>query len=307
MKFGTHCYVFVDRWSDAGLPVLDVVKDLGLDCFEIAVGDDVTFSATLTRRRAEALGLDLTVGPGGLWPLECDLSSEHASERQAGLAWHKRQVDTASELGAVAYAGSLYGHTGVVRRRPPTHEEYQRTAEGLRQLAEYGERRGVSIVLEPMSHFRTHVVNTPRQVMQLIALADHANLGVLLDTYHMVTEVRDYGAGVRMVADRLWGMHACENDRGAPGGGLVPWDAVFDALFDIGFDGHMTMETYNSSLHGFAYERGMFHNVCPDAAAFLKQGLAFLTTKMGAAQLRLGRQEGRNVLPHDRTPKEESQ
>ena len=28
-------------------------------------------------------------------------------------------------------------------------------------------------------------------------------------------------AGVRAVGDKLWGVHACENDRGAPGGGLV--------------------------------------------------------------------------------------
>jgi sugar phosphate isomerase/epimerase len=56
----------------------------------------------------------------------------------------------------------------------------------------------------------------------------------------------------------------------------VPWDAVFDALHAIGFDGPLTMEAYNSSVDDFAYQRGMFHNVCPDGAAFVQQGLAFL-------------------------------
>lgn len=275
-KFGAHSYIFTDRWSDAGLPILDMAKELGLDCLEIGIGDDVPFSRALTRRRAEDLGLTLAVSPGGLWPLECDLSSAKASERQAGLEWHKRQVNTAAELGAVAYCGSIYGHTGVVKRERPVAEEYQRTADGLHQLSAYGKQQGVAIVLEPMSHFRTHVVNTPGQVMRLITLANHANLGVLLDTYHMLTEVRDYAAAIRMVAKRLWGMHACENDRGVPGGGLVPWNVVFDALAEIGFDGYVIMETYNSSLRDFAYQRGMFHNVCPDAGSFVKQGLEFL-------------------------------
>lgn len=276
MKFGLHSYLFSELWSDACLDMLDLVKELGLDCFEIGIGDDVRFSASVTRRRAETLGLELAVSPGGLWPLECDLSSDDESEREAGLAWHKQQVDLAGELGAVAYCGSIYGHTGVVKKRRPPAEEYRRTAEGLHHLAGYAEKKEVVIVLEPMSHFRTHVVNTPEQAMRLIGLADHENLRVLFDTYHMITEVADYSAGIRTVANRLWGLHACENNRGVPGSGLVPWNDVFKALTDIGFDGYVIMEAYNSSLHDFAYERGMFHNVCPDAMDFIRQGLEFL-------------------------------
>ena len=155
-------------------------------------------------------------------------------------------------------------------------DEAPRTAAALHQIAEYAARRGAQIALEPMSHFRTHVANTPEQVMRLIELADHENLVVLLDTYHMVTEVRDYAKAIRTAGDRLWGIHACENDRGVPGGGLIPWDAVFEALWEIEFDGYISLETYNSSIDNFAIERGMYHNVCPDGAAFVRAGFAFL-------------------------------
>ncbi|MCS6826331.1 MAG: sugar phosphate isomerase/epimerase [Caldilinea sp.] len=276
MHYGAHCYIFTDRWSDNALPILDQMKALGLDVAELSVGDDVSFTPALTRRRAEALELTLVIGPGGAWPLSADLSSDAPEERQEGLTWHCRQVDLAAELGAVAYAGALYGHPGVVKRRRPPADEYLRTAEGLHKLAEYAARRSVKIVLEPMSHFRTHVVNTAAQLMRLIELADHPNLYALFDTYHLITEERDYGAALRTLASRLWCVHACENDRGAPGGGLVPWDAVFDALYDIGFDGPLTMEAYNSSIDDFAYQRGMFHNVCPNGDEFVRRGLAFL-------------------------------
>lgn len=276
MRTGAHCFLFVDRWSDDQLPILDLAKELGLDCFEIAVGDDVAFSLADCRRRAETLGLGLIVSPGGAWPLACDLSSDDPAERAAGLAWHRRQVDLAGELGALAYCGAIYGHPGVVKRRRPPADELPRTADGLHQLAECAAARGVALVLEPMSHFRTHLVNTPEQVMRLAALTDHPNLRVLLDTYHMVTEVTDYAAAIRAVAGRLWGMHACENHRGVPGGGLVPWESVFQTLTEVGFDGCVVLETYNSSLGDFALERGMFHDVCPDGRAFVREGLRFL-------------------------------
>ena len=199
-----------------------------------------------------------------------------------GLAWHQHQVDLAAEVGAVAYAGALYGHPGVVKRRRPPADEYRVTAAGLHAFAEYGAAQGVQIVLEPMSHFRTHMVNTARQLMDLIDLADHANLYALFDTYHLMTEERDYAAAIRTLAPRLWCVHPCENDRGAPGGGLVPWDMLFDALHGVGFDGPLTMEAYNSSLDDFAYQRGMFHNVCPYGEAFVRTGLAFLRGQVAA-------------------------
>ena len=277
MKYGAHCYLFTDRWSDGQLGLLDTAKELGLDCFEIGVGDDVQFSARATRQRAEALGLELTISPGGQWPLDCDLSAEDPTMSARGLAWHKKQVDQAGELGATAYTGALYGHPGVLHYRPLTTEEGKRLADALHQLAEQGERNGVKVVIEPMSHFRTHVVNTPEQAMRLISTADHSNLYVLLDTYHMLTEVRDYHLAFRTCRDRLWGVHACENDRGVPGGGLVPWKAAFSALKEMGFGGPLILESYNSALGDFAYRRGMLHNVCPDGYAFVRQGLAFLS------------------------------
>ena len=283
MKFGAHAYIFTDGWSDESLPVLDEAAALGAECVEVPVGDDISFTPELTKQRAAERGLDLTVGPGGLWPMECDLSSVDAANRAAGLAWHKKQVNAAHGIGAIAYCGCLYGHPGAVDLRRPSLDDYERIADGLRQLAEYGREKAVAIVLEPMSHFRTSIVNTPEQLMQLIDLAGHTNLAVALDTYHMVTEVRDYAEAIRTVGDRLWGMHACENDRGVPGGGLVPWDDVFDALLSIDFDGYVLMESYNSAIDGFAFGRGMFHDVCPDAVSFVRRGLHFLKAGLNRA------------------------
>jgi D-psicose/D-tagatose/L-ribulose 3-epimerase len=182
----------------------------------------------------------------------------------------------AAELGAVAYTGAIYGHPGTVKRRRPPEDEFRWAAAGLHALAEHGAGLGVVLAIEPMSHFRTHVVNTPEQAMRLLVQADHPNLQVLLDTYHLVTEITDYADAVATVGDRLWGLHACENHRGVPGTGILPWADVARGLARTAFDGYVILETYNSGIGDFAWERGMFHDVCPDGPRFVRQSLAFL-------------------------------
>jgi len=275
MRFGAHAYLWTPRWSDECLGLMDSARRLGLDALELSIGDDVPFTPALTRRRAEQLGLELLVGPGGLWPMDCDISLESPDDQRRGVAWHERAIDLAGEVGASAYAGAIYGHPGRVECRMPTEAEYRRIAGHLHALAARAAARGVRLVLEPMSHFRTHLVNRPDQLVRLVELADHPNLGILLDTFHMITEVRDYPGAVRAAAGRLWGLHACESDRGVPGGGLVPWASLAAALKEIGFDGYVGLETY-CSAGGLAPSRGLFHDPCPDGDAFVREGLAFL-------------------------------
>ncbi|MDH7570834.1 MAG: sugar phosphate isomerase/epimerase family protein, partial [Armatimonadota bacterium] len=267
--------------TDAHLHLLERAKVLGLDWVELVCGDNISFTPRLTRERARQLGLRLVLSPGGLWPMECDLSLPDPTSQQRALDWHRRAINLAAEIGAVAYTGALYGHPGRVERRRPTQAEYAQVAAHLHALADDAAEQGVRLVIEPMSHFRTHLVNRPEQAMQLISLAAHPNLGVLLDTYHLVTEIRDYAAAIRVASPCLWGIHACENDRGVPGGGLIPWDQVGAALRAIGFGGYVGLESYYSGPGGLAEARGLFNDPCPDGDAFVRAGLAFLRRVFG--------------------------
>ncbi len=294
-KFGAHQFLWKSHWTDDDLGILDTVRGLGCTVFEISLGDDVQFDRGRLRRQAESLGIELTVGPGNHWPMDCNLSSDDPRHRQLGLAWHKQIVNQAAELGAAAYCGAMYSHPGHVLRRPPPAEELPRAAENLHQLAEHAARAGVRVVLEPMSRFRVHLINTAAQAMNLVRLARHANLRVNLDTFHMITEERDYGAAIRCALPVLWGMHACENDRGGPGGGLVPWPAVFAALRGATEDVRLLLETYNTGPSNLGYARGVFQNLCPNPEPFVREGLTFLRhciQQAGETRSQDGREEG---------------
>jgi D-psicose/D-tagatose/L-ribulose 3-epimerase len=278
-KFGAHQFLWKSHWTDADSIILDQARDLGLTLFEISLGDDVSFEYRRLRRHAEALGMELSIGPGNDWPMECDISNDDPEHRARGLAWHKQILQRAAECGAAAYCGAIYSHPGRVCRRQPPADELPRAAENLALLADYAAELGLRLVIEPMSRFRNHLVNTSRQAVQLLDLAGHPNLSINLDTYHMITEERDYGAAIRQAAGRLWGLHACENDRGVPGGGLVPWPAVFAALREVDARVRVMLETYRTGPEGFGVSRGIFQNLCPDPEAFVKQGMGFLQSQ----------------------------
>ncbi len=275
-KYGAHQFLWIEHWTDQSIDLLDEVRELGLDCFEISLGDDVSFNPVPVRKRAEQLGLELTVGPGNVWPMECDISLESVEYQHSGMEWHRRIIRKAAELGAVAYCGATYGHPGHVLRQPVQIAEIKRIAENLHELAKYAESLSVELVIEPMSRFRTHLLHTSQQAVDLILMADHPNLYINLDTYHMITEERDYSSAISISGNKLRGIHACENDRGVPGGGLVPWVDVFRALENTCPNARILMETYNTGQHGFGYKRGIFKDVCPDANEFVRKGLSFL-------------------------------
>lgn len=275
MQYAAHIYLWTECWSDREVGLFAHARKLGIDLLEISIGDDVHFDAALTKRAATEAGMGVVIGPGGLWPEGADLSDDEPKNRQLAFDWHKQQIDLAVALGARAYSGALYGRPGKVLRRRPPADEYVRTAEGLHGLADYAQSAGVGLGIEPMSRFRTHLVNTPSQALHLVELAAHPHLKIAIDTYHLATEVRDLPAEIRKVGDRLMALHACENDRGVPGKGLMPWTEIFAALRETPAE-FVEFESYNTSLGDFGWKRGMFQNQCPDGDAFVREGLAFV-------------------------------
>ncbi len=285
-RFGAHQFLWKSHWTDADLAILDAARRLGCTLFEISLGDDVAFDRPAVRRHAAALGLELTVGPGNRWPADCNPAADDPACRRKGIEWHQRILGQAAELGAVACCGALYGYPGYVCRRRPPADEWPRVAESLHELAGFAAGLGIRLVIEPMSRFRTHLVNTAAQAVALLELAAHDNLRINLDTYHMVTEERDYAAAIRSALPVLWGVHACASDRGGPGGGIVPWPAVLAALGGATGCVRLMLESYNTGPGDLGYARGIFKNLCPDPEQFVREGMAFLGATGGVGPRR---------------------
>ena len=69
---------------------------------------------------------------------------------------------------------------------------------------------------------------------------------ILLDAFHMIREELSFSGAVHTCGKEYLGyVHVCENNRGIPGTGLVPWKEFFTALKNTGYDGYLTIESFD--------------------------------------------------------------
>jgi D-psicose/D-tagatose/L-ribulose 3-epimerase len=106
----------------------------------------------------------------------------------------------------------------------------------------------------------------------------HPACGLLLDTFHMNIEERSVGDAIRAGGARIRQLHACENDRGAPGSGHVPWQEVAAACRDVGFTGPFVIESFTSKVKSIARAAAIWRKFADTQDALAEHGLRFLRT-----------------------------
>jgi D-psicose/D-tagatose/L-ribulose 3-epimerase len=146
----------------------------------------------------------------------------------------------------------------------------------LRGLAEYAADHGVVLCVEPLNRFETSFINLASHVIELVDRVAHPACQVMLDTFHMNIEEQSLGDAIRAVGPRLRHFHSCENDRGTPGQGHVPWSDVAAALRDINYDGPVVIESFTSQVKAIARAAAIWRPLAPSQDALAREGLAFL-------------------------------
>src|ERR671912_196346 len=106
----------------------------------------------------------------------------------------------------------------------------------------------VAHCVEPLNRFETSFMNLASQAIEVVDRVDSDACGILLDTFHMNVEEKSIGDAIRAAGKRLKHLHGCENDRGAPGSGHVPWKEVAAAVKDAGYDGPVVIESFTSKV-----------------------------------------------------------
>ncbi|MCS7040952.1 MAG: sugar phosphate isomerase/epimerase, partial [Caldilineales bacterium] len=102
-----------------------------------------------------------------------------------------------------------------------------------------------------------------------------------LDTFHMNIEEKSLGEAIRAAGPRLKHFHACENDRGAPGSGHVPWNDVAEALRAIGYEGPVVIESFTAKVKSIARAAAIWRALAPTQDDLARDGLAFLRGLFG--------------------------
>jgi D-psicose/D-tagatose/L-ribulose 3-epimerase len=253
-----------------------MVARMGFDLFEVGIEGttdlDYGRAAEIARGNGLAVSVCAAMGP--------DRDLIHADEaiRASGMTYVRHCIDAAQTLGASSVIGPIYSAVG--RTWQATDDERRRDVDllvrQLGDLAKYAGDRGVWLGIEPLNRFETSFINLASQAIEVADRVDHPACGVMLDTFHMNIEERSIGDAIRSAGKRLRHVHACENDRGAPGSGHVPWDEVAQACRDIGYTGPFVIESFTNQVKSIARAAAIWRKFADSQDDLAKNGLAYL-------------------------------
>ena len=277
MRFGASTFIWSSPFGDEVVDGLaDRVAGLGFDVLEICIEDPALVTAAAVKAAGERAGVEIAVC--GAFGPDRDVSHEAPAVRKGAVEYVKTCIDLAAEVGSQNVSGPMYSATGKARLLSPEEraEQWSWAVESLGECAGYAGERGVKLAIEPLNRFETDLVNTVEQGVQLCRDIGGDNVGLLLDTFHMNIEEKRIGDAIRAAEGYVNNFHACENDRGTPGSGHVPWDDVAGALKDIGYDGLVTIESFTPEIKEIARAVSTWRPVAASGDALAGDGLRFL-------------------------------
>ena len=274
MRFGLNLLVYTATFSKDQLDLIPKAAQMGYDGVEIPFNDLSVLDAAATRAALQKAGMGATtcaVMLPGTSPI-----GQEASERKAGVDRLKRMIDISAEMGCEAVGGPLYAPVGELPGRARTDEEWQWAVEGLGAAAEHARKAGLFLAIEPLNRFETYFLNTVDDAVALVKQVGNPSLTVQFDTFHANIEEKDPAAAIRAAGPYLGHFHTCENDRGTPGTGHVPWKQVFDALREVNYDGWLTLESFATGILDLCAAACIWRPIYDSADEMCTKGLAFL-------------------------------
>jgi D-psicose/D-tagatose/L-ribulose 3-epimerase len=282
-QIGINAWVWTSPVTTAEFGRLaPLVKKMGFDLIEFGVEgtSDLDYGRGAQVARDNGLGVSVCAAMGP----DRDLIHPDAAIRSNGMAYVRHCIDAAKTMGAPHVAGPLYSAVG--RTWQSTDDERKRDTDllvkQLGELSRYAGDNGVALAVEPLNRFETSFLNLASQAIEIVDRVGHPGCGILLDTFHMNIEERSIGDAIRAAGKRMRQLHTCENDRGAPGSGHVPWREVADACRDIGFTGPFVIESFTNKVKTIARAAAIWRNFAPTQDALAEGGLRFLRETLPA-------------------------
>ncbi len=277
MKIGISAWVWIAPvTTDGFVALVPNVARMGYDLIEVPIDglEDLDYARAAAVIREYGLDCSVCMAIGA----DRDLIHEDKAIRDNCMAYVRHCIDAVRTLGGRNVVGPLYSAVGRLWQQ--TTDERARDMAlltgQLTKLSAYARDKGAVICLEPLNRFETSFVNLTSQAVEIVDRVDSPACRILLDTFHMNIEERSLGSAILMAGPRLAHVHACENDRGAPGTGHINWVEVVQALRQIDYHGPLVIESFTSQIETIARAAAVWRTFAPSQDELARAGLAFL-------------------------------
>jgi len=244
-KFGVASLIWTEDFTVKDLPLIEKAKSLGFSVLDINVAHPERFPTEAVKDKIKEVDIEVVTTIG--LPGDSNLIDPDTEIRRNGINTLKKLVDINIEIGSKIMSGVTYATWGYITGKPRTEDEWKWSVESMREVARYAKSKSDMILaVEPLNRFETHFLNIAEDAVRYCREVGTGNLKVHLDTFHMIREEQSFIEAVETCGKEYLGyVHVCENNRGIPGTGLVPWKEFFIALKKVGYIGPLVIESFD--------------------------------------------------------------
>jgi D-psicose/D-tagatose/L-ribulose 3-epimerase len=251
-KIGVATFIWTENFNEKDLYIIDKAKELGFDALDICISHPEDFPFKKVRERVKSA--DIEVVTTTVLGKETNLIDPDKKIRKKGVEFLKKVIDIDYALDAKILGGVNYAGWGCLSGKPRTTDEWSRSVESMKEVSAYAKVCGdLVIAVEPVNRFETHFLNIAEDAVKYCKDVNGGtgvgNVKVHLDAFHMIREELSFTKAVEACGkDFLGYVHVCENNRGIPGTGLVPWKEFFSAIKKSGYEGPLVIESFDPSF-----------------------------------------------------------
>ncbi|MGR4070178.1 bifunctional sugar phosphate isomerase/epimerase/4-hydroxyphenylpyruvate dioxygenase family protein [Billgrantia sp. C5P2] len=228
---------------------LEAIARAGFEGVEIFENDLLSFdgSPEEVRRLCERLGLAIVA----FQPFR-DFEAMPEPQRSRNFQRAERKFDLMEQLGT----DFLLVCSNV---SPQSIDDMDRTVADLRELAERAARRSIRIGFEALAWGRH--ISDYRDAWEVVRRADHPNLGVVLDSFHILSRRHDLSAIGKIPKEKIFFVQLADaplldmdilqwsrHFRCFPGQGRLPLQAFMAELGKSGYDGPLSLEIFSDAF-----------------------------------------------------------
>lgn len=169
------------------------------------------------------------------------LTSSKKEIREEAVKRLKKLIDFAEKCNANLNIGRV---RGFYCEELSENETEEFAINSLRELCEYAEDKGVSILMEPVTRLQTNFINSTKDGIEFCRKVKKDNFKLMLDIYHMNIEDPCILKSLKEARDYVKHVHFADNNRRILGNCGMDFKNILKTLKEIGYEGVISLEIF---------------------------------------------------------------
>lgn len=202
---------------------------------------------TMKNNGLECVGLHWLLAPP---PKGLHFTTPDAAVRKKTIAYLNELIDFCGDLGGTVMVFGSPKQRNAIGISIDEAKKY--FTEGLAQVADHAQQRGVKILIEPLDKSQTDVINTMAEALEIVKQINHPAIETMFDFHNTVDETEPFDVLIKKYFDHIYHVHVQEMDGQYLGTGdaVTRYVKAFQTLKDLNYDKWISLEVFDFSPGG---------------------------------------------------------